>query len=89
MKITCTDCNIAESINIIIALFVASFLTILFLYILRFGYEGAPTLVENILITVLPTIIVFLCVYRRISYHEPNGKNHVYKSIIRQRMGTL
>ena len=71
---TWSDCDRAESLNILIAIIIASFLTMLFLYIIRFGYEGAPTLLKNILIVVLPVIIIILWIYRKISYRVPNGK---------------
>jgi hypothetical protein len=73
-KTKCSESDRAESLNIIIFFIIASFLTILFLYIIRFGYEGAPTLLEDILVIVLPPIIIILFIYRRTSYREPNGK---------------
>ena len=70
----CSDWGRADSIAIIIMVIGGLFLGILVLYIVRFGYKGAPTLLENVLVIVLPTILVILFIYRRISYREPNGK---------------
>ena len=46
----CSDWDRADSIAIIITVIGGLFLFILLLYIFRFGYKGAPTLLENVLL---------------------------------------
>jgi hypothetical protein len=77
----CSDWGRADSIGIIIMVIGGLFLFILVLYIVRFGYKGAPTLLENVLVIVVPTILVILFIYRRISYREPNGKKPCIQDI--------
>ena len=82
-KTKCSESDRAESLNIIIFFIIASFLTILFSYIIRFGYEGAPTLLEDILVIVLPPIIIILFYLSIVEQVIVNlmEKNLVYKSI--------
>jgi hypothetical protein len=51
----CSDWGRADSIGIIIMVIGGLFLFILVLYIVRFGYKGAPTLLENVLVIVYIT----------------------------------
>jgi hypothetical protein len=78
---TCSDSDRGELIAAIIMYIGILFFGILFLYIVSFGYKGAPTLLENVLVIVLPTILVILFIYRRISYREPNGKKPCIQDI--------
>ena len=79
----CSESDRGELINIIIALIIESFLIILLLYVVRFGYEGAPTLLEDILVIVLPPIIIILFYLSIVEQVIVNlmEKNLVYKSI--------
>lgn len=66
--------QIGYSIAIIIMLIGILFFFILALYVARFGYKGAPTLLENILVIVVPTIMILLFIYRKTTYRESTGK---------------